>query len=461
MPRRIYSHSMLYYLANRMPKPIKTKAFQSFTRLLDSCSAQRKDVFNLRVMKFLTILIASHLSYSLSCLAIPQNFGGNLFGATFEPRTINEDYTENLIAASVWTDNKLPGTWKSIPSLDGDEVKILNVNPIIFGQHSSSIYANEEKGKLKSISILYLDSGKFINQRKINNTSKDIKSLKREFKKSYDLIESTINKTLYKYTKSTPKDSFVGQTDFLRNNYNDYKFGELTLRVSANNGQNICLIIMRSADVSKTYLSSGTAKLVKRERRKELQQNVQMQESGDLKINGIPMFRQGQRPYCAISTLGMATHYLGLRLGTDALAAGAKFRYIDTAKGSKMLDLYRAAAEESDAILQRGRSFDFERAQKYLEKGFPIVVWRRYSYERNLLHSAAARGTKLPESTPNDRLTWPTSKNAPGHASVITGFNKKTGEVIFMESWGEHARNKRMRTEELEATSYATFYFKL
>ena len=308
---------------------------------------------------------------------------------------------------------------------------------------------------------MYLDSGKFFNRRKISNESQDIKSLKREFKKTYDLIESTINKTLYKYTKSSPKESFVGQTDFLRNAYNDYKFGELTLRVSAKNGQNISLIIMRSEDVSKTYLSSRTSKLVKRERRKELQKNVQMQESGDIKINGIPMFRQGQRPYCAISTLGMATHYLGLRLGTDALAAGAKFRYIDTAKGSKMLDLYRAAAEESNAILQRGRSFDFKRAQKYLEKGFPIVVWRRYSHERNLLHRAAAQGAKLPELTPKDRIAWPTAENAPGHASVITGFNKETGEVIFMESWGEHARNKRMRAEELEATSYATFYFKI
>lgn len=412
-------------------------------------------------MKFLTILITSCLGWSLTCLAIPQNFGGNLFGATFEPRTINEDFTENLIAASVWMNNKLPGTWKSIPSLDGDEVKILNVNPILFGQHSSSVYANEEKGKLKSISILYLDSGKFINRKRLSNKDQASKSLKREFKKTYDLIQTTINKALYKYTKSTPKESFVGQTDFLRNTYDDYKFGELTLRLSADNGQNISLIIMRSKDVSKTYLHSETSKLVKRERRKELQQNVQIQRSGDIKINGIPMFRQGQRPYCAISTLGMATHYLGLRLGTDALAAGAKFRYIDTAKGSKMLDLYRAAAEESDAVLQRGRSFDFERAQKYIEKGFPIVVWRRYSHKRNQLHSAAAQGIKLPESTPNDRITWPTSKDDPGHASVITGFNKKTGEVIFMESWGEHARNKRMRAEELEATSYATFYFKI
>jgi len=416
---------------------------------------------NSRQMKLLTILIASYLSGSFACLAIPQNFGGNLFGATFEPRTINEDYTEDLIAASVWNNNKLPGTWKSIPSLDGDEVKILNVNPILFGQHSISVYANEEKGKLKSISILYLDSGKFFNRKKTINKNQDIKSLKREFKKTYDIIESTINKTLNKYTKSRPEESFVGQTDFLRNTYNDYKHGDLTLRVSSKNGQNICLIIMRTEDLSKTYLSSETSKLVKRERRKQLQRNVQVRESGDIKINGIPMFLQGQRPYCAISTLGMATHYLGLRLGTDALAAGAKFRYIDTAKGSKMLDLYRAAAEESDAVLQRGRSFDFERAQKYIEKGFPIVVWRRYSHKRNLLHSAAAEGAELPEPTPNDRLTWPISKDAPGHASVITGFNKKTGEVIFMESWGEHARNKRMRADELEATSYATFYFKI
>ena len=48
-----------------------------------------------------------------------------------------------------------------------------------------------------------------------------------------------------------------------------------------------------------------------------------------------PMFQQGQRPYCAISTLGMATHYLGQRLGTIALAAGAKFRNTGSAKGSK------------------------------------------------------------------------------------------------------------------------------
>ena len=68
---------------------------------------------------------------------------------------------------------------------------------------------------------------------------------------------------------------------------------------------------------------------------------------------------------------------------------------------------------------------------------------------------------KLPDPSKEDQSKWPTSKSDPGHASVITGFNKKTGEVIFMESWWKNARDKRMTASELEATSYATFYFKI
>ncbi len=44
---------------------------------------------------------------------------------------------------------------------------------------------------------------------------------------------------------------------------------------------------------------------------------------------------------------------------------------------------------------------------------------------------------------------------------MITGYNAERGEVIFLESWGEHTRGRRMRTEELEATAYMVFYFKM
>ena len=53
-----------------------------------------------------------------------------------------------------------------------------------------------------------------------------------------------------------------------------------------------------------------------------------------------------------------------------------------------MLDLYRAAAEESDAVLQRGRSFDFERAQKYIEKGY-IFYERILNFTLGVCHETA------------------------------------------------------------------------
>ncbi len=411
-------------------------------------------------MKFLLFTLPAFLVALENVFAIPQNFGGNFFGATFQPRDINEDFTEQLLAEAIWRGEELPQVWKSIPSLDGNEVKLLAVNPVILGQRPAAVFANTQKGRLQSIAALYLDAGHFFGYHG-NREKDDIKALQRDFKKRYAQLEKALGKTLGERAEDGPDDAVIGRTALLRNTYQDYRIGKLTLRFSAIENHSISLIILRTEDISDDYLDVDIASLDKRQRRKQLLANVRQDRSGDVTIGGIPMFRQGLRPYCAVSTLGMATHYLGLRMSTDALASGARFRNTGSAKGSKILDLYRAAAEEALASVQRSGSFDFKRAKKYLEKGFPVVVWRRYSSERNLLHSAAAKGKVLPEANPADRASWPTSKTDPGHASVVTGYNEKTGEVIFMESWGEHTRGKRMHIEELEATSYAAFYFKI
>ena len=411
-------------------------------------------------MKNSLFAIPTFLLTVTGAFAIPQNFGGNFFGATFQPRDINEDLTEKLLDAEIWQGGNLPRSWKTIPSLDGNEVKLLTVKPMIFGERPAAVFANTEKGRLQSIAALYLDAGHFFGYRP-GHSNDAIKTLQRDFKKRYAHLEKALTDTLGDRADDGPDDTTIGRTALLRNTYQDYRLGKLTLRFSAIENHSVSLIILRTEDISEDYLDGDTAMLDKRQRRKQLLANVHKDTSGNVTIGGIPMFRQGLRPYCAVSTLGMATHYLGLRMSTDALAAGARFRNTGSAKGSKILDLYRAAAEEAAASVQRSGSFDFNRAKKYLEKGFPVVVWRRYSSERNLYHSAAANGKALPEANDSDRATWPTSKTDPGHASVVTGFNEETGEVIFMESWGEHARGKRMHIEELEATSYAAFYFKI
>ena len=108
-------------------------------------------------MKILLIVVFCLLSFGHNCYSIPQNFGGNLFGATFLPQKIANDFTEKLIATSIWEDNDLPGQWKRIPSIDKDTILMLSVRPLIWGYHPTSVYANYEGKKIKSISIMYLD----------------------------------------------------------------------------------------------------------------------------------------------------------------------------------------------------------------------------------------------------------------------------------------------------------------
>ena len=110
----------------------------------------------MHIKLYLTVTI---ILFGLSPIGhcIPQNFGGNLFGATFVPRKIANDFTDKLIATSLWKGNKLPGDWKRIPSIDQDNILRLTVSPVVFGSHPSSIYANYEDQELRSISIIKLN----------------------------------------------------------------------------------------------------------------------------------------------------------------------------------------------------------------------------------------------------------------------------------------------------------------
>ena len=122
----------------------------------------------MHIKLYLTVTI---ILFGLSPIGycIPQNFGGNLFGATFVPRKIANDFTDKLISTSLWKGNKLPGDWKRIPSIDQDNILRLIVSPVVFGSHPSSIYANYEDQELRSISIMYLDSEEFIRKKTSNN----------------------------------------------------------------------------------------------------------------------------------------------------------------------------------------------------------------------------------------------------------------------------------------------------
>lgn len=217
------------------------------------------------------------------------------------------------------------------------------------------------------------------------------------------------------------------------------------------------------------YVSSEFAALDRRERAARFASSVVRNEAGEVSVQGIPMFVQGETPFCGIHSLAMTSRYLGLRASPVDLAGSAGFENTGSAGGSNLIGLYRAVGDELGMRTSIVPTFDRDKVLKSLEEGLPVIVWRRVSMEREKAHRqfAAARrqdpSLAPPALTPEELAKLPErdGRGLPSHASVVTGYSLATNSVIYAEPWGEDTRDRRMRVEELEATAYAVVFFKL
>lgn len=409
--------------------------------------------------------------------AIPQTFGGgngffgmNERGKGWLPPENIEDLDPMIIAAAHW--GKLPGEWVGQAGLSTEPVKVLTTPASVFGQVPELVAARYDGSEVHSIYMQFIDAGSYFGftpREKLDSGKKgdQLQAKQRRFKRQYKEVFDALSKQLPKQVGVRGKVNEVGRTEILRSRYVDFDNGDVVVRLGASDEEYIYIEVMRSDDAKHGYMDSEVASMRRNERAKALRAKVEKKGNGDVVISDIPIFNQGSRPYCAINTLGMVTHHFGLRIPVNGLAASAGIKKTGSAKGSKILETYYAAAQEADIKFMRSSKFEFGRAQKALDDGCPVLIWRRYDADRDRLHSHfAARYAKdsnaqLPAADDSGEVSsWP-DEEAPGHASIVTGYNAERGEVIFLESWGEHTRGRRMRKEELEATGYMVFYFKM
>ncbi|MFT5104731.1 MAG: hypothetical protein ACI8XO_001439 [Verrucomicrobiales bacterium] len=431
------------------------------------------------MMMKLPALAALALAIQAAALqAIPQTFGfggGGFFGmnerdAKWQPPGNIEDLDPVIIAAARW--DQLPGEWITQAGLSTEPVKVLSTPASVFGQVPEIVAARYDGSKVSSIYMQFIDSGSYFGytprqELDSGKTNENLQSKQQRFKRQYREIASALAKQLPKQVGTRGKRNEVGRTEVLRSEYIDFDNGEVVVRLGANENEYIYIEVMRSSDAEHGYMDSEVASMRRNERVKAMRSKVERRANGDVVVGEIPIFTQGSRPYCAISTLGMVTHHFGLRIPVNGLAASAGIKKTGSAKGSKILETYYAAAQEADIKFMRASKFEFDRATMALDHGYPVLIWRRYDAARDKLHTKFAENfaknpsSQLPAADDSEEMeSWP-DDSAPGHASIVTGYNAERGEVIFLESWGEHTRDRRMRKEELEATGYMVFYFKL
>ena len=367
-----------------------------------------------------------------------------------------------LRSSAVWDTPDFFAGWTGPSANRGEEHRTYRGRCQIFGHEAQAVTGLFEGGRLSSITIVVLDAGAWFGFVPEAQAKQVAASKGPQFAALCKQTGIDSERGLAGLAGGAGKKVPFIEKGLLKHEVVLFHTGDLWTRLTVRENQLVKLTVARSEIDATSPLSAMRRTSKKDEQLRQFSARVRSGENGDRLLDGVPIFTQGDRAYCGIATLAMALQFLGLRLDTEDYAGPAGIRFGSTYH-STIREAYDAAAEAAKVRLPRTTQFEFDRARASVEAGLPVVVFRRWSQERDFLHSAFAQRllkdptAMLPKADLNDRKTWPT-KDDFAHSSIITGYNAVRREVIFTESWGEHARNRRMRVEEMEGTVYLAYY---
>lgn len=406
--------------------------------------------------------------------AIPNSVFGPV--ALADSPLNGRDLTGELTSAPVWSGKaELPGNWQDEGNVASAGMSHLLARPKLFGSDVVFLRAAKHAGRLLFLEATFADAGSYFGyyegkpdepaarrsrREEIQRATADRQA---EFSRLYETTLESLKTRLA--ADARPKSGRIGRSRVLRAETTDYEIGDLTVRLWADGRRIIRTTIYQNDGAPESWLADEINKLPPKERGRRLKEFVKRAADGTVSISELQPLPQGYRPYCGLNSLAMVARHFGLYLDEDALAVAGAFQNTGSADGSRILSLYPAVAAEAGFGLDRLNRFDENVVRRALGEGFPVIVWRRFSTERNELHTRFAREfaknpqTVLPDpSQTAERASWP-GETAPLHASVITGYHDARREFLFLESWSGRDTPRRMRAEELAATAYLTFVF--
>ncbi len=323
----------------------------------------------------------------------------------------------------------------------------------MFGSQPMAVSARWVNGGVHSISAVVFDAGSFFG---FNNSNlpkgETFEEGKLRFDKEFSERQEAVLEGLKKLGADAGAELVLGKRSGLNMKTQLFKLPQGAARLMSYEHQLLLLDFFRSEADARTLLIPVSISPAKAQA-----------GSSERRLPVVPMVPQGNRGYCGVATLAMVGSMLGLQPGAEEYAALSGFQYGIEIK-SDIRELFGNVAQEAGVKAQRSPKFEAAKMKQSIDQGMPVVVFRWWAEERDYIHSAysarIARGEKaeLPAASMDDRKTWP--KRSPfAHSSIVNGYRADKREAIFTESWGEQARNRRMRVEEMEGTSYYAVYF--
>ena len=272
-------------------------------------------------------------------------------------------------------------------------------------------------------------------------------------------------------------------------------------------------LTLLNASAGQSALKSALAKKKESQGRGAVRKNVvrvtadgEGRKSGDVYISNVPMVDQGQKGYCAVATSERVLRYYGQTVdehelgasagstadgGTSSVAMYEAVRAIgrkhglaayvvhggmnkdigdrvellekDVASYNKMAKKMRKPEIARSAYV-RGHTFDANAAREAMEADVLKAMKLKspkYKTFRKALHDQVNAGVPLFWGVTLGLFPEPDIPQASGgHMRLIIGFNDKSNEVIYTDSWGAGHEYKRMPFDDAWAITDTLLYLK-
>lgn len=335
----------------------------------------------------------------------------------------------------------------------------------VFGHAAHAVHGMFEHGRLTAITVVVLDAGAWFGFVPEADAKKVAAAKGAQFTALWKQAAADVERGLAALAGGAGRKVAFVEKGMLKHDVLVFHTGDLWARLTVRENQLVKFTVTRTEADAANPLGTLRRTAKKDGQARTFAARVKDAPNGDRLLEGVPIFTQGDRAYCGVATLAMAMQFLGLRLDTEDFAGAAGIRFGSTYH-SDIRGVTEAAADAAKLKLPRTVQFEFEKARVAIDAGIPVIVFRRWSQERDFLHTAFTQrfakdpAATLPKPDLNDRKTWPTRDDF-AHSSLVTGYNLARREVVFTESWGEHARNRRMRIEEMAGTAYLAYYPRL
>jgi hypothetical protein len=226
--------------------------------------------------------------------------------------------------------------------------------------------------------------------------------------------------------------------------------------------------------------------------RSTLRANVQREDDGTVFIANFPMIDQGQKGYCAVASIARVAAYYGLgadqheiaqlanttSMGTSPEEMEQAFKVIVGKLNIRTTQHYELTERQFDADV---RAYNQE-AKKQGKREFkaprghiliPGAVWSLMDREIFAAVKGQQSGCKRFMSKVQDYvdqgipLAWclrlgmfpepGIPQQAGGHMRLIIGYNAKTQEIIYTDSWGKGHEFKKMPLNQAFAVSMSLY----